>query len=217
MSKKATTMLVVAGVALILMTIALLWSLGPEEEEGAPRRGGVEAARTAPAGRGAVVPSRRRAPPAPVRASVDRQPPSVTPAPAPAPAPVVAPAPTPAPAAAPDPPSSSDRLVQVPVPGTHMAPPVIPAEIKNETDPVRRAQLERMHDLAVARSRASRLRRRARMLRGTIAQARETGSWTTDKIDRAAKDLEALNSAIGLAEKNVELATKRAGISDKDK
>ena len=205
MSKRAGTLLGAAGAILILLVIVLLWSLGapPEREVRRERR-----TRTRPAAAGAPL----AAPPRNAASARSTTPPGFsTPSRAPMPVPEAAPDAGPGAAAA-------DRATGAPppvsAPGTHMAPAVIPAEIVNETDPARKAQLMRMHELAVSRSRASRLRRRARLLRVTLATAKEQGSWNADKLQKVEQDLTELGSAIKLAEKNAKLAAQRAGIEE---
>lgn len=205
MSKRAGTLLGAAGAILILLVIVLLWSLGgpPEREARRERR-----ERTRPA---AAAGTTLAAPPRNTASARATPPGFSTPSPAPMPVPEAAPDAGPAAAAAD---KTAGALTPVSAPGTHMAPAVIPAEIVNETDPARKAQLMRMHELAVSRSRASRLRRRARMLRATLATAKEQGSWNADKRHKVEQDLTELGSAIKLAEKNAKLAAQRAGIKE---
>jgi hypothetical protein len=97
------------------------------------------------------------------------------------------------------------------VAGVHSAPPATPAEIRNEPDPVRKAQLEKMHALATARARASQLRRRADLLRASLNRAREDSSWSEEKQLRAERNLTELEEAIQQAERNVEVVGRRVG------
>lgn len=100
--------------------------------------------------------------------------------------------------------------------GVHTAPAAVPTEIQQETDPVRRAQLQRMHALAVSRSRASRFRRRLRQLNKALELARKEGNWSADRIQRTEQDIEQLKAAIVEAERRVGDAEKAAA-GDKDK
>jgi hypothetical protein len=81
--------------------------------------------------------------------------------------------------------------------------PAVPSELARETDPVRRAELEKQHRLATARVRLSLLQRRERMLRESISRARDDGSWSADKLREAQRDLEELGVAIKAAEKRL--------------
>jgi hypothetical protein len=92
--------------------------------------------------------------------------------------------------------------------GVHTAPAAIPASIANETDPVKRAQLMQMHELAVARTRASRLRRRLRMLKATLARGRSSKNWSADEIRRTEKDIADLERGVTAAEQNVKRAER---------
>ena len=87
--------------------------------------------------------------------------------------------------------------------GVHTAPAALPATILQEKDPVRREQLMRMHREAVALSRASRLRRRARMLQDTLTRARQEKNWSGAQIQRVERDLDQLRQAIVEAEQAV--------------
>jgi hypothetical protein len=110
--------------------------------------------------------------------------------------------------------SSEDAGTSLPlrsVAGVHSAPPATPAEIRNETDPVRKARLEKMHALATARARASQLRRRARLLQNSLTRAREDNSWSEEKQLRAERNLKELEEAIRRAERNVEVVGRRVG------
>jgi hypothetical protein len=95
--------------------------------------------------------------------------------------------------------------------GVHSAPAAIPVEIAHETDPVKKARLMRMHQLAVARSRASRFRRRLRMLQDTLARARQEKNWTAGQIASTEKDVAELKSAVTAAESRVKRAEKEVG------
>jgi hypothetical protein len=97
---------------------------------------------------------------------------------------------------------------------THSAPAAVPSSIKQETDPVKRARLERMHALATARARASQLRRRFQLLSRTIARARRDKSWPPERIRAAEQDLEQVREAVEQAQRNVELAAKRVAEDD---
>lgn len=198
-SKKAapTTWLWISGGALILLTVLLLVSLNRSNETPSKKdRREVSDRAPRPRTRGRAVL------PPPERRHVARHPPAATDA---------APAAT---SAAPDASSatatpSSPSIRQVPTPGTHTAPAAIPAEIQQETDPARKAQLMRMHRLAIARVRASQLRRRSQLLTRSLALARKNNSWSAEKIREAEKDLNDLRRAIEIAEKNVEVTKQR--------
>ena len=94
--------------------------------------------------------------------------------------------------------------------GVHSARSAVPVQIAEEKDPRRRAQLMRMHQLAVARSRASRLRRRRRLLRTTLHRARQDKNWSADRIHRTENDLRELQVGIEEAEERVHQAEERA-------
>lgn len=88
----------------------------------------------------------------------------------------------------------------------HMAPAAVPSSIEQEKDPARRAQLLKMHRLAVARSRASRLRRRLRQLETTLVRARQEKNWTTEQVNRTERDIGELREAVIEAEHRVQRA-----------
>jgi hypothetical protein len=188
------TWLALGVIVLLLITVVLLVRLrsSPEEPPTAP-----PAVTARPdSGRVPAPP----APPAPAPSPVaPRREPKVTPVPVPAKRLPPPPRPVRAPAAG----------VREPL-GVHTAPAAVPSEIQQETDPVRRAQLQRMHDLAVARSRASRLRRRLRQLKNTLRLARQEGNWPADRIQRTEGDIEQLEAAIVEAERRVGDAEKAA-------
>jgi hypothetical protein len=91
------------------------------------------------------------------------------------------------------------------------APPAIPSELQNETDPVRRAQLEKLHKLATARVRLSRLTRRERMLTESLARAKKDGSWSQQKILEAERDLVELAAGIKAAARRLDEVRAEVG------
>ena len=93
--------------------------------------------------------------------------------------------------------------------GVHSAPAAVPVEISEEKDPEKKARLMRMHTLAVARSRASRLRRRRRQLETTLARGRREGNWTAEQVQRTQNELSELKRAIETAEGEVRQAEER--------
>lgn len=93
--------------------------------------------------------------------------------------------------------------------GVHTAPSAVPVEIAEERDPEKKARLMRMHTLAVARSRASRLRRRRRQLETTLGRGRTEGRWTEEQVRRTRNELSELKRAIETAEGEVEQAEER--------
>lgn len=146
----------------------------------------------------------------PIDEQIERE---ATAAPAPAPAPgagswKVEPAPprsVPAPKVATPPPPRPEGPVRV------EAPPAIPSELQNETDPVRRAQLEKLHKLATARVRLSRLTRRERMLTESLARAKKDGSWSQQKILEAERDLVELAAGIKAAARRLDEVRAEVG------
>jgi hypothetical protein len=72
-----------------------------------------------------------------------------------------------------------------------------------------------MHRLAIARVRASQLRRRSQLLTRSLALARKNNSWSAEKIREAEKDLGDLRRAIEIAEKNVEVTKQRLEQGDR--
>lgn len=203
MSKKAapTTWLWISGGVLILVTVLLLVSLNRSDEP-QPGTDRLEASGRTPR------PVRRRAVlTPPERKHVTRR----TPAAADATAPSTAAAPDASSTAA----SPTPGVRPVPTPGTHTAPAAIPAKIQQETDPVRKARLMRMHRLAIARVRASQLRRRSQLLTRSLALAKKNNSWSAEKIREAEKDLVDLSRAIEIAEKNVEVTKQRLEQGDR--
>jgi hypothetical protein len=93
--------------------------------------------------------------------------------------------------------------------GVHSAPAAVPVEIADEKDPEKKARLMRMHTLAVARSRASRLRRRRRQLETTLARGRREGNWSQEQVQRTQDELSELKRAIDTAEDEVRQAEER--------
>jgi hypothetical protein len=69
----------------------------------------------------------------------------------------------------------------------------------------------RMHELAVARSQASRLRRRLRMLQDTLTRARAEKNWTPEQITSTEKDVAELERGVGVAERRVKRAERAVG------
>ncbi len=90
------------------------------------------------------------------------------------------------------------------------APPVIPSEIQNERDPARKAQLMKMHRLAMARVKVSQLRRRQRLLRSTVSRAHQDGSLSPEKLKRAQQNLRDLDTGIVEARKALNQAQTAA-------
>jgi hypothetical protein len=86
-----------------------------------------------------------------------------------------------------------------------MAPPAIPAEIRQAHDPARKAKLMRMHKVASARIRASILRNRRQRLKLTLARARQTAE-SEQRILRLEAELKALDEAVGNAEQALQQA-----------
>jgi hypothetical protein len=98
-------------------------------------------------------------------------------------------------------------------PYTHRveATPPVPVEIQNETDPVKKAALTRMHQLTTARVRVSMLRRRRDLLQSSIADARQKGTWTPAKIQDAERQLAELRGAAVRAEQNLNHVRQEVG------
>lgn len=125
------------------------------------------------------------------------------------PGPRKAPAP---PTRASGPPAETAGATLTPAPPRHVrapAPPAVPAEIRDEKDPQRKAQLLRMHRVAMARVRVSSLRRRARLLERTLATAREEGS--ADRIQQLENEMAQLLASVREAERELERADRETG------
>jgi hypothetical protein len=118
------------------------------------------------------------------------------------------PRPTPTPTVKPTPPSPPP---EVKVSARVEAPAAIPSELANETDPVKRAHLEKLHKLATARVRLSRLKRRERMLGESIARARKDGSWSAGKLAEAERDLSEIGGAIQAAARRLDEVRAEVG------
>lgn len=105
------------------------------------------------------------------------------------------------------------RVASKQIPGRVLAdaPPVIPSEIQKERDPARKAQLMKMHKLAMARVKVSQLRRRQRLLRSTLSRASQDGSLSPQRLKRAQQDLRDLDTGIVDAKRALEQAQAAAG------
>ena len=176
-------LLIVAGAGLVLLTVALLFALRDANAPAPPPAASPEPVRVRPST------------PAPIPAAVERpdEPPKSAAQPA-------APAPPPT------------RRLAVPTPGPTptresplserhtraMAPAAVPAEIEQETDPRRKMQLVKMHQLATERVRVGMLQRRIRLLNDTIRD-------TTDESTKSAhkRDLEELRKAMSESEERL--------------
>jgi hypothetical protein len=106
-------------------------------------------------------------------------------------APVAPPTPAPAPEAED---KAPPRVVRI------TAPPAVPDEIANEKDPIRKAELQRMHKLTIARTRAGLLNRRVEMLRRTLDEGRDRGDWPESKIRDVEAQLEEVQQEVNKAE-----------------
>lgn len=93
----------------------------------------------------------------------------------------------------------------------YSAPPVVPSEIENETDPTRKAELMKMHRLATARVRVSTLKHRESLLRNTIAKAKREGIWSAEKMKAAETDLQDLHAGIIAAKKELDHVRQEVG------
>jgi hypothetical protein len=111
-------------------------------------------------------------------------------------------------------PSSAPSTASATVPPARVhaiAPPVIPSEIVNEPDPVKRAELMKMHKLATARVRVSMLRHRQSLLQRSLERARKDGSWSQAKIQQAEADLRQIVEGIGDAVRNLDRVRTEVG------
>ncbi len=88
---------------------------------------------------------------------------------------------------------------------------MIPVEIQQETDPVRKAELMKMHRLTTARVRLATLRRRRDLLQRSLAQGRQQGSWSAAKMAEAERQLAELESAVGKAQESLEQVRQEVG------
>jgi hypothetical protein len=92
-----------------------------------------------------------------------------------------------------------------------VAPPAVPSEIVNEPDPVKRAELLKMHKLASARVRVSMLRHRRSLLARSLERGRRDGSWSAAKVRQAEADLRQLVDGIGEAARDLEKVRTEVG------
>jgi hypothetical protein len=188
--KSKGTILVVVGTVLVLLTVVLLLSLQrPTRPPGPEREGGQE--------KGS---SQTRA----LRSSAQGQDPTRMPPPPPGEKRAQVRG------TVEDPPGASAGSAARPAVRV-IAPPAVPSEIQRETDPVRRAQLEKMHRLATARVRLGMLRHRGDLLRTSLERAKKDGSWAPEKVRQAEQDLQEISAAVGLAEKHLEKTRSEVG------
>ena len=192
------SLLILAGSALLVMTVLLLASLRSEPA----RQDSDSTARPALASR---PPAPAPEPQAPQRAL------------APAPRPQALPIHPPLPRRegrdrkgfdSPDREAVGDR----PIVRRFTAPAALPEEIAREKNPAKRAELTRMHTLAVARMRVNQIQRRAMLLEQTIQRAKQDRTWSSQKILENEQDLAQLRDAVRKAERETEILSKELGV-----
>jgi hypothetical protein len=93
-----------------------------------------------------------------------------------------------------------------------IAPAWPPAGIDKETDPKKRAELMKMHELATSRVRANQLQRRAQALEQALERAKRDRTWTEKQIQERQQDLKEVREAVQEAEGKVETLSKELGV-----
>ena len=94
------------------------------------------------------------------------------------------------------------------------APPALPARIREETDPEKKAQLLRMHRLASARVRVSLLTRRKNLLGRTLSKARASGK-DAERLRSLETQMRELEQAISDAHLTLERAKRASSDGEK--